>query len=60
MRDDNGRIYKFDRDSQFKINRDGKEMVVYADELMDGDDIVWDHQNLLFKLNELGYESNKK
>lgn len=57
---DNGRIYKFDRDSQFKINRDGKEMVVYADELMDGDDIVWDHQNLLFKLNELGYESNKK
>lgn len=56
---ENGRTYKFDKDAQFKIKRDGKEMTVYADELIESDDIIWDNQNLLFKLNEVGYESSK-
>lgn len=47
---DNGKVYQFDKDAEFKINRNGNHMTVYADELLDGDDIIWDNKNLLFDL----------
>ena len=54
---ENGRKYKFDKDSQFKIVRDGVAMTVYADELRSDDDIIMDNRDLLFTLNEIEYES---
>ena len=47
---ENGKNYKFDRDAQFLINRNGVEMVVYADELKEDDDIIFDNKDLLFNL----------
>ena len=49
---ENGRTYKFDSDAQFLINRHGEEMIVYADELMEDDDIVWDRKDEIFTLDE--------
>lgn len=50
---ENGRTYRFDRDAQFMVNRDGKEIRVYADELEEDDDIIFDNRDLLFTLNEI-------
>ena len=50
---ENGRTYRFDRDAQFMVNRDGKEIKVYADELEEDDDIIFDNRDLLFTLNEI-------
>ena len=47
---ENGKTYKFDIDAQFLINRNGKEIKIYADELEDGDDIIWDRCTELWKL----------
>lgn len=47
---ENGKTYKFDRDAKFYVNRDGKEIEVYADELEEGDDIVWNRKDELWKL----------
>lgn len=47
---ENGKTYRFDRDAQFLVKRDGKEMKVYADELEEDDDIVWDNKDLLWSL----------
>lgn len=49
----NGRIYKFDRDAKFIIERDSKEIIVYADELKKGDNIIFDNRDLLWTINEL-------
>ena len=49
---ENGRTYKFDSDSQFLIKRNDEEIVVYADELLEGDDIVWDRKDEIFTLDE--------
>ena len=56
---ENGRIYKFDCDSMFLVKRQGETKPVYADELMDGDDIIFDNKDLLFSLNEIGYENKE-
>lgn len=47
---DNEKTYKFDRDAKFLVERDGKEIEVYADELQENDDIKFDNKDLLWKL----------
>ena len=45
-----GEIYKFDRDAEFRVIRDGEAMNVYADEIRQGDEIVFDNRDLLWNL----------
>lgn len=49
---ENGKTYKFDKDAQFLVVRDGQEIKIYADELQEGDDILWDRRDELFTLSE--------
>lgn len=49
---ENGRTYKFDYDAQFRVKRGDDVIEVYADELQDGDDIIWDRKDELFTINE--------
>ncbi len=49
---DNGHRYLFDVDAEFKVIRNGVECVVFADEIEEGDDIVWDRKDELLTLNE--------
>ena len=51
---ENGKKYKFDRDSEFMVVRDGKEMICYADEIKDGDDIIFDRYDELWTISESG------
>lgn len=48
-----GKTYKFDRDAKFLIQREEKEIEVYADELTDGDDIILDNRDLIWTINEI-------
>lgn len=50
----NGKTLRFDRDARLLVVRDGREVVVYADELKDGDDVVFDHKDLLWTINYNG------
>lgn len=43
----------FFKDAEFSVIRDGKEITVYADELEDGDEILFDNKDLLWTLKEL-------
>lgn len=47
---ENGKTYQFDKDALFKVRRGDEVLSVYADELEDGDDIIWDRKNELFDL----------
>lgn len=47
----NGKTVRFDRDARLLVVRDEKEIVVYADELKDGDDVVFDHKDFLWTIN---------
>lgn len=47
---ENGKVYKFDRDAKLLVNRNGKRIEVYADELQSDDDIVFDNKDLLWNL----------
>ena len=47
---DNGKTYKFDKDAEFNVKRDGTVTKVYADELQEGDDIVWDNNDVIWNL----------
>lgn len=49
----NGRKYKFDRDAQLIVNRSGEDIIIYADELIPGDDIIFDNRDVLWTINEL-------
>lgn len=51
----NGKAYVFDKDAKLRVMREGHSMVVYADELKLGDDIIFDNRDLLFTLNETAY-----
>lgn len=55
---ENGKSYKFDKDAQFLVKRGEETIPVYADELEEGDDIIFDNKDLIFTLNELENESN--
>ena len=50
-----GRSLKIDVDAQLIIKRDGAEepIIVYADELQEGDDILFDNKDKLFTINEI-------
>lgn len=48
---ENGKTLRFDRDAQMLVLRDEKEVIVYADELKDGDDVVFDHKDFLWTIN---------
>lgn len=51
----NGQTYKIDKDAQLVVKRDGedKPIVLYADELKEGDDIQFDNRDVLFTLHEI-------
>lgn len=51
----NGQTYKIDKDAQLVVKRDGEDnpIVLYADELHEGDDIQFDNRDVLFTLHEI-------
>ena len=49
---EDGKTYQFDKDAMFKVKRGDETLTVYADELEEGDDIVFDNRDLLFTLKE--------
>lgn len=52
----NGKAYVFDKDAKLWVMREGHSMIVYADELKLGDDIIFDNRDLVFTLNEAAYD----
>ncbi len=52
---DGGKVVKIDCDAQLYIKRQGEEepITIYADELQDGDEILFDNKDELFTLNEI-------
>ncbi len=52
---ENHKKYKIDKDAQIAVKREGEEepIVIYADELQEGDDIQFDNRDVLFTLNEI-------
>ncbi|MDL2320206.1 PHP domain-containing protein [Alistipes sp. OttesenSCG-928-B03] len=44
----NGKCYRFDKDAQFRILRDGEEMTLYADQVLPGDDVLIDNRDLIW------------
>lgn len=54
---ENGKFYLIDKDAKFLVKRNGSEIIIYADELLIGDDIIFDNKVLLFNLNEVAYEA---
>lgn len=44
---ENGKVFRFDKDSEFRIKRGEKIINCYADELEEGDDIIFDNINLI-------------
>ena len=51
----NGQTYKIDKGAQLVVKRDGGDnpIVLYADELQEGDDIQFDNRDVLFTLHEI-------
>lgn len=56
-----GKIINIDKDAELIVKREGNEqpIKVYADELEENDDILFDNKDLLFTLNELNYDADK-
>lgn len=50
-----GKTIRVDKDSQLYVKREGEEepITIYADELEEGDDILFDNKDKLFTINEL-------
>lgn len=47
-----GKTLLFFRDAEFRVVREGKEITVYADELIANDEILFDNRDLLWTLKE--------
>lgn len=47
---DNGVTLRLDRDAELAIVRDGNRLTVYADQLREEDDVIFDNRDLLFNL----------
>lgn len=47
-----GHTYRIDTDAKFSVWRDEAQIEVYADELREGDDIVFDRRDLIWTLNQ--------
>jgi DNA polymerase-3 subunit alpha len=52
---ENGKTIKIDKDAELLIKRDASDepLIIYADELKEGDDIIFDNKDILFTINEL-------
>ncbi len=50
---ENGKEYRFDKDSEFLVKRGDDIVVVYADELQNDDDIIFDNRDLKYTLDEI-------
>jgi len=52
---ENGKVYKIDTDAQLLVRRGGEEepIAIYADELREGDDILFDNRDVVFTLDEI-------
>lgn len=50
---DNGSVLTLDKDSQLVVNRGGKLITVYADELTENDDIQFDNRDLIHTLPKI-------
>lgn len=51
---ENGVVLKIDKDAELLVRRgESDPVVVYADELEEGDDILFDNKDILFTINEL-------
>lgn len=52
---DNGKSIMVDCDAEFMVQRKGEEepIRIYADELQEDDDIIFDNKDILFTINEL-------
>lgn len=48
---ENGKKLRLDKDAQLLIKRGEAEIIVYADQLKDGDDLVFDHKDFLWTIN---------
>lgn len=55
---DNGSKLRLDKDAQLVVNRGGQIVQVYADELLEDDDIQFDNRDLLFILPKKFYYEN--
>lgn len=51
-----GKTYRFCRDAGLRIRREDEELTVRADELREGDEILFDRRDLLWNLKELNIE----
>lgn len=49
---ENGREILLDRDARLMVRRGGEQMEVYADELREEDDILFDNRDLLFEIDK--------
>lgn len=47
-----GNTYRLCTDARLRVIRDGKELTVYADELIRGDEILFDRRDLLWNLKD--------
>ena len=56
---ENGKTLKLDKDAQLLVIRANEEFVVFADELMDGDDIVFDHKDYLWNVNYFDHAKSR-
>lgn len=52
-----GKFIQVDKDAELIVKRDSEKtpVIVYADELLSGDDILFDNKDLLFTLDEINY-----
>lgn len=52
---ENGKTIHVDKDAEFIVNRPGESSPIrlYADELQEDDDIIFDNKDILFTINEL-------
>ena len=48
---ENNRKIKLDKDAQILVARGDEQLVVYADELMSGDNIIMDNRDYLWTIN---------
>lgn len=51
---ESGKVLKFDKDAQLLVKRNSEELVLYADQLHDGDEVVFDHRDNLWMINYSG------
>lgn len=53
---ENGKKLRLDNDAQLLVKRGEAEIVIYADQLKDGDDLVFDHKDFLWTINYFDHD----